>query len=517
MNTRRDFLKLTGLGAASTALFPNLGKSAAAGFQALEKNGAKRPNVVVFTMDDIAFDTVNVFGGKVPGITPNVDRLARGGMRFCCAHGSSAVCQPARQSMMTGLHPHRNGSFGFMPVPAGVPNLSELLMAAGVFTASFSKGRDYSSFKWSWFLEGYGGHGFGRDGKLFVASAREAIQRARAAGQPFYLGVNSSDPHRAFAGSADEQRFLEKEKKLFPKAANNIYVTTAEAVCTPEQAWVPPYLADLPAVRQEQAQYYNTAHHGDQTLGMILDLLETEGVAQDTIVVFFSDHGASFPTSKQNCYPYSTHVPLIIRWPGVVKPDQEDRTHMVSTMDVMPTLLEAYGLPVPPHLDGRTLWPLLKGADQTGRDHVFTTYNYIYPGLQVYPMRAVETRAATYIFNAWSNGQAAFSGECQSGLTFAAMEHAAESDPALAQRVRHIKYREREELYDLSQDPWCLHNLAADPDKAGLKAEMRKLMESEMRATDDPLLPAFLGSGEVPAAWYQRDPRLGKKAKHKEE
>lgn len=334
-----------------------------------------RPNIIVFTMDDMDLETVNIYGGGVPGITPNIDRLARAGLRFRHAHVNSAVCQPARQSMMTGLHPHRNGSLGFMPVPPGVPNLSERLMDAGVFTASFNKGRDYSSFKWSWLLEGYGGRGFGRDGKLLEKSVHEAVQRAHAAGQPFYLGVNTSDPHRAFAGSDDAQRGLAEMRKKYPAAADKIYLPPFDNVCSPEQAWVPPYLPGLPDVRKEWAQYYNTAHRGDQTLGRILDLLDREGLATNTIVIFFSDNGASFPTSKQNCYPYSTRTPLIIRWPGVIQPDSEDRAHMVSTMDILPTLLDVYGLAAPAKLDGRSLLPLLRGGAQAGRDHVFTTYN----------------------------------------------------------------------------------------------------------------------------------------------
>ena len=93
-----------------------------------------------------------------------------------------------------------------------------------------------------------------------------------------------------------------------------------------------------------------------------------------------------------------------------------------------------------------------------------------------------------------------------SGLTFAAMEKAAKTEAKLAERVRHIAYREAEELYDLKSDPWCLQNLVADPGHAAIKAKMRRIMETEMRQTDDPLLPRFLGKEELPSSWLAAKP-----------
>lgn len=465
---------------------------------------AAPPNILVFVVDDMDFTTFNANGCPVPGLVPNMDRLAKEGLLFDNAHVPNAVCAPSRQSMMTGLHPHRNGTLGFVPVPADVPNLSELLMAKGYYTASFNKGRDYKSFEWSEFLDGYGTCGFGRDPGLFVASAKKAIANARREGKPFFLNVALSDPHRAFPDSQEEKEALEAAKTKWPEAAAKGLVFNAPFInfCSPEQAWVPPFLPNLPDIHREWSQYYNAVHRADDTLGRIMELLKTEGVESDTIVIFFSDHGAPFPSDKQNCYPYSTRTPLMIRWPGVIQPGRVDREHMVSTMDLMPTLLEAVtGIPAPVKLDGRSLTTLLKGQPQGGRDHVFTTQNYITPGTQVYPMRAVHTRDYSYIFNAWSDGKTKFNGECHNGLTFAAMQVAAKTDAGIAERVKQIVYRVREELYDLKQDPNCLHNLAKDAQHATVKAELKQIMTDEMVRTEDPLLPALLGKGPIPARW----------------
>lgn len=459
------------------------------------------PNVVVFTVDDMDYTTLNINGCPVPGLTPNMDRLAREGILFDLAHVPNAVCQPSRQSMMTGLHPHRYGACGFEPVPPGVPNLSELLMSNGWYTASFNKGRDYQSFKWNTFVDGYGVEGFGRDAGLFVGSAKKAIVEASAQKKPFFLNIATSDPHRPLAGSDQEKAKLAQEQKNWPKA--RAYFPDVVRTYTPQEAWVPPYLPDLPEIRKEWAQYYTSVHRADQTLGRILDLLQSEGLESTTMVIFYSDNGASFPTSKQNCYPYSTRTPLIIRWPAVIKAGCRDRQHLVTTMDLMPTVLDAANISLPARLDGRSLLSLFKGETQSGRDHVFTTQNYILPGVQVYPMRALQTRDYCYIFNAWSDGQTCFNGECHEGLSFAAIQKAAVSNSQMAKRLKQILYRVPEELYDLRCDPWCLTNRVNDSGVAEILTELKQRMESEMRQSQDPLLEKFLCTGEIPAEWLK--------------
>jgi N-sulfoglucosamine sulfohydrolase len=245
----------------------------------------------------------------------------------------------------------------------------------------------------------------------------------------------------------------------------------------------------------------------------VLDKLEADGLADSTVVIFFTDNGASFPTSKGNCYPYSTQCSLIIRWPGVTTPGTRDQDHFVSTMDLLPTILQAAGLPLPERLDGKSLLPLLSGAKQTGRDSIMTTQNFYQPGQQVYPMRALHTAAFTYIFNAWSDGKTRISTECHSGLTFAAIEEAAKSNPEIAARLRHISHRLPEELYDTRTDPWCLRNLSREPAYADALATHRIALEREMRLTEDPLLPTFLGTSPIPPEWLEKTEASAKKKK----
>jgi N-sulfoglucosamine sulfohydrolase len=461
------------------------------------------PNIVVFTVDDMDITSLNCYGNPLPGLTPNMDRLAAQGMQFLHAHVNSPICMPCRQSMMTGLHPHRNGSFGFIEVQKGAcPSLSGMLTENGYYTASIGKGRDYKAFAWDYIKDGLGGNDgwYNRNPEGFYKESKTAIAAAKKAGKPFYIGVNTSDPHRPFPGSEQEREFIEKLRQKFPDAPA---FPVMHPVCSEEEVPLLPYLPDLPDIRKETVQYLTAVKRGDESLGRILDLLDEEGLTENTLFVFFSDHDAAMPTAKQNCYNHSSRVPLIIRWPGRIKPDSVDAEHMVSTLDLMPTILDAAGLPVPERQDGRSLLSILQGEQQAGRDFVFTTYNYIQPGMQEFPMRAVHTKEWSYVFNPWSNGAKKRQlgdgrpTENQSGLTFAAMQTAALTDLAMKERVDYILLRRRDELFDLRKDPYSFTNLAESPEHKAQLEQMKKLMEQEMARTEDPLLKSLQKNGPV--------------------
>ncbi len=469
-------------------------------------NVPDRPNVVIFSVDDMDYDSMGITGNPLPGITPRMDALAGESLLFERAYGNAAICQPSRQSMMTGLHSHSNRTLGFVDVPKDIPSLPGILAQIGYHTVNLSKGRDYSSFPWSQCIAGYGTRGMSRDGSQFAASVREAVKTAKNAGKPFFITVNTSDPHRPFAGSDDEAKELENARKKFPDAASrgDVWFPPAPAVCAPESAPVPGYTPDLPDVRREWAQYYNTLKRADDTLGLVLDALHDQGVDGTTLFIFWSDNGAPFPMSKTACYPFSTHTPLMVRWPGVVSPGIRDRCHFVSTLDVMPTLLEIAGVSDAPASDGRSFLSLLTGGSQKNRDEVFSTSNFYIPGMQVYPMRGLHTAEYSLVFNAWSDGRRAMENEPMSGLTMAAIKKA--TDLETRKRCEFILKRVRWELYDTVKDPWCLRNLADDPAMAGTLQLMKARMERQMKTTGDPLLPYFLGKPGYPAEWDGHPP-----------
>ncbi|QDU94041.1 sulfatase family protein [Lignipirellula cremea] len=473
----------------------------AAGVHAQQPAPVKRPNVLLIVADDMNADSPGCFGGTVPGITPHLDRLAAEGMRFEHAHVNVAVCTPSRSVMLTGLYPQHSGVEGFQPIRAGTPTLPSLLSEAGYLCGTIGKPLgQQETFRWSvaYRWQGTGDEDlWGRDPAVYRRFTRSFILMAQTAGQPFFLMANSHDPHRPFAASELEKRRLGKPH--YERAEpSRIY--------RPDEVTTPGFLPDLPEVRQEAAEYATSVRRCDEMVGAVLDELRQSGAEADTIVLFLSDHGMPFPFAKSNCYLHSTRTPLIIRWPERVQPGAVDRTHLISTVDLLPTILEGVGVspatlgsqlaaatsdgPTRWRPDGRSFLALLEGRPQSDRDQVFTQFNHIH-ARRPYPMRCVLTKRLAYIFNPWSDGSRIYQAAPLSGLTFRAMAEAAESDESIMRRVEHLRRRSVEELYDLTTDPDCRRNLIEEHDYQTQTDDMRAALRRQLVETGDPVLTAF--------------------------
>jgi N-sulfoglucosamine sulfohydrolase len=442
-----------------------------------------RLNLLLITADDLSYDSVGVYGGKVAGATPNIDALAAQGMRFTHGHVTIAVCQPSRSVLLTGRYPHRNGARGFEPIGSDVPTLTEQLHQAGYLNGILGKTRHLApaaKFAWDFRVE-RAQLAEGRSPERYHAEVRRFLALARQRGQPFFLMANSHDPHRPFAGSQQEQRQRQRGAKQYPEVRD---------AYRPGDVAVPGFLPDLPAVRREIAEYFTSVRRGDATVGKILQALRESGFERDTLVLFLSDNGMALPFAKTNVYLASTKVPWIVRWPGVVVGGAVDRKHFVSGIDCMATLLEAAGLPRPAGMDGRSFVPVLRGGTQDGREEVLTVFHRT-SGRRDYPMRCLQDRRFGYIRNAWADGQRVFRNESQAGLTFRAMTRAAATDPDLARRVELYVHRVAEELYDFAADPNARINLAADPAHAEVLAEMRRRLIVRLEAVGDPDVDSF--------------------------
>jgi len=468
---RRDFLKKCMAVGAGGFVLSN---------RVLEvRAGAKRPNILLITADDMNYDSPGVYGCGISGITPNIDRLAAEGLRFTNSHITIAVCQPSRSVLMTGRYPHRNGAEGFEPIDTAVPTLQEQLRSAGYTNGIMAKNGHLApraKFCWDYYIQGQE-LGKGRNPSLYYEYARKFFENAGAAGKPFFLMANSQDPHRPFAGSQQEQT---KWKTHLPYSRK---ITT-------EEAEIPGFLPELKDVRQEVSEYFTSVHRCDQTVGQVLRALRDTGFEDSTLVMFLSDNGIALPFAKTNCYLSSTRTPWIVRWPGVVKPATVDTEHFISGIDYMATILDAAGLPQVPGMDGTSFVPLLTGASQQNRDKVFTVFHET-SAKRRYEMRCVQNRKFGYIYNAWSDGQTVFKNESQSGLTMNAMKQAANTDPDITARVQLFLYRVPEELYDFENDPDALNNLADDPMYQQQLAGMRQELLAWMESTKDPLSSGY--------------------------
>jgi len=472
--TRRDFLKTVGWGA--------LGLSLDACRPAGEKK--QRPNILLITADDMNYNSPGCYGSTIPGITPNIDRLAEEGMRFSHAHVNIAVCQPCRQSLLTGRYAFRHGGEGFNPIWLEVPTLGEQLRTAGYWNGILGKERHLkpdSKFCMD-FVRGEkalaSGMGIGRDPAKYKAFSQEFFNQASTRGKPFFLMANAHDPHRPFAGSENEKKSWGKD---LPQVRRWI---------TEKEVTVPGFLPDIPDVRREIAQYYTSVYRCDEVVGSILEALDESGCRENTVVMFLSDNGMSFPFAKANCYLNSTKTPWIVRWPGKNQEGSVNHKDFISGIDFMPTVLEIVGLPQIEGMDGRSFVPLLNGKSQPGRDSVFTEFHQTFAKNR-YPMRCVQTAQFGYIFNFWPDGQTRMTMDSTGGLSFKAMKKAALKDREIESRVRLFSYRIPEEFYKLDSDPDALENLIQDPRYSDEIEVMRKRLEAYMAETGDPALEAY--------------------------
>jgi N-sulfoglucosamine sulfohydrolase len=437
-----------------------------------------RPNVLLLTVDDMNGDTPGCFGGPVLA-TPNIDALAAEGMRFVRAHVTVAVCQPSRSVLMTGRFPHRNGAEGFGPIRSDVPVLTDALRATGYRCGILGKVEHLAPverFAWDTAVSA-AELGIGRDPVRYGVETRAFLDRA--GDSPWFLMANTHDPHRPFAGSTDEAIELGEGLAGVPPPSHRF---------GPDDWHVPGFLPDLPAIREETAQYLSSSRRADDSVGAILRAVDGAGQRDQTIVVFLSDNGMAFPFAKSNCYLHSTRTPLIVRWPGVVPAGAADHDHYVAGHDLLPTICHALAIESPAGLDGRSFLDVLTGRSDAARDEVVTVYHENVLGMR-FEMRCVQSRHGGDIWNHWSDGQRRYQAENMSGLTWREMQSSA--DPAVATRCELYERRVPEELYDLECDPDALVDLATEPESAALLTAMRARLRAHLHRVDDPLAVTF--------------------------
>ncbi len=436
-----------------------------------------RPNLLLITVDDMSCDSVGVFGCKLKGTTPHIDKLARESLRFGHAHVQVGNCYPSRNVMFSGRYPHNTGVEGFYQVkPIKFPVLCDLMKAGGYYTAirgKVSHSTPYQPYPWDADLT------TGPDGsKLHLKDVpsygectRRGIAAARAADKPFCLNINISDPHKPFWKPND------------PHKVSRIF--------RPEEVPIPGFLFDHPDVRKELALYYTSVRRADDAVGAILRALEESGQKDSTIVMFLSDHGMPLPFAKTQLYHHSTRTPWIIRWPGVTKADSVNDSHMISAVDLLPTVLDMAVLKKPGALDGQSFVPIMRGQKQEGRHAVFKVYNENAGGNR-HPIRGVQTRKHLYLFNPWSDGENVFRTATNGTATYRQMKKLAATDQKIATRLATMDHRNVEELYDVEKDPDCLHNLAGEEAHQDIKRTLQARLRRFMEESNDHALAPFL-------------------------
>jgi N-sulfoglucosamine sulfohydrolase len=444
-------------------------------------------NVMFITLDDMNRDSVGIYGSKVKGTTPNIDKLAKEGLRFEHGHVSIAICMPTRAVWMTGRYPHNSGALGFTKINPDVPTLPETLQANGFMTGILGKTEHVvpSRTKAFGYSRDRSEMDNGRSQELYGQFTAEFLGQVKQEGKPFFLMVNAHDPHRPFDNRKPaDQRIVAEETGDKKKKGRRADYPAPSRIYQPDEIPIPGFLPDLPPIREEIAQYYSSVSRADDVVGRVLAELEKVGFAQNTLVMLKSDHGIPVPFAKTNVWRHSTLTPWIVRWPGIVKPGIHETEHVVAGVDFAPTILDGLGLDPMTGMDGRSFLPVLKGKKQKGREFAYTHINTIASG-RSYTMRSLQGKRYGLIWNGWHDGETTFKNESMSGLTWKAMAKAAENDPALARRVKHYLYRTPFEFYDYEKDPDALSNLIGEDQLAKSISRYGKELNRIMKKTGD--------------------------------
>jgi N-sulfoglucosamine sulfohydrolase len=474
-----------------------------AGSLALAAEG-QPPNILLIAVDDMGYDTPASFGGRVEGLTPHIDTLASQGMSFTRAYNTSSRCAPSRGSIMTG---HYQDNYNVerggrdTSVRADVRTIPEYLRERDYMTGLFGKDTHYRP------IEKYGfdrvapmaAMAVGRSPELYARNIAEFIDESVAAKRPFFISANTHDPHRPYAGAPGEVKSLEtrfaNEIKNFEDKPEFVLPPRVETYSNQDYE-APGFVPDHALVREEFGYYLNSSHRADQFVGAVMQVLEEKELLSNTLVIFHSDNGMHWPYAKSNVYVASVKTPFVVYWQGrSVAGTTTDS--LISTIDILPTILEASGIAVPEGLPGKSLLPLLDDPERPQHEQVFATLN-ARSGVR-YEMRSVIGPDYIYIFNKWVDGKAKYhNGKYSGGLALKGMEAAAKENAVAKQRLEFFYDRSKEELYDVRSDPDALVNLAGREDAADTLYSMRQAMLARLTAADDPYLDDFRRLLETP-------------------
>ncbi len=440
------------------------------------------PNILLITSDDLSADSVGAFGCPVSFTTPTIDNLAASGVRFEHAHVVVASCNPSRNVIMSGLYPHTSGVEGFRNYPNTTHMLlPELLKRNGYFVGIYNKVSHTTPAAYAWDMSLDKTDLYNKTAQSYYTATKQGISGALAAGKPFFLNINISDPHLPYYGIKNKSTELLDD----PDVPSRLY--------KPSEIVVPDFLPDSGDVPLELAHYYMSVRRGDDCFAKILEAIDELHLRDHTLILFLSDHGMPQPFAKACIYHQSTRTPLIFSWPGVIAPGTVDDTHMVSAVDIMPTLLDAVGLPHPYGMEGRSFFGALLGQSLSGFDHVIKEADET-NNEQRMPMRSVQTHRYGYIFNTWSDGIRDIANATEGTLADQRMEELAAAGWAKwVARDNLFEYRTKEEFYDYENDPAALNNLINSSNSAIQDeiARHRDLLMAWMGRTHDHALVAF--------------------------
>ena len=477
----------------------------------------KRPNIVFIFSDDHAYQAISAYGSKI-NQTPNIDRIASEGMIFNKCYVTNSICGPSRAVIQTGKHSHLNGFFRNGHTFNGdQQTFPKLLQAAGYQTAIVGKWHlksDPQGFDYSEVLIGQGPYynppmkkngkvvkHVGYTSEIITDLTLDWLKKERKADKPFMLMMQHKAPHRNWMPAP---KYLNKyDDVTIPEPSNlfDDYSTRGTAAktqdmsiektmnardlkleepkgLTPEQlkVWNAAYAkknADFKAANLKGKDlirwkyqryikdYIRCIDSVDESIGTILDYLKTEGLEENTIVIYSSDQGFYLGEhgwfDKRFMYEESFRTPLVVKWPGKTKPGTVNDKHIVSNLDFAQTFLDIAGAPQPSDMQGLSLKPVFEGKDPSDWRKSFYYHYHEFPAVHSVRKHYGVTTGRYKLIDFYNLGEL--------------------------------------ELYDLEKDPSEMNNLVNNPEYAGklkeLKTELASLKTHYKVPTDEDLAKTF--------------------------
>lgn len=406
---------------------------------------ADRPNILWITAEDLS-PALGSYGDP-DARTPNLDAFAKESVRYTQAFAAAPVCSPSRSTLITGMWAPSLGTSQMrstFPLPPSVKGFPSYLREAGYFTTNRVK-TDYNT----------------SDERRLIEECWDAISPSahwrdpkRAADQPFFAVMNHMVSHQSATMVWPHEVFQrEVQATLLPGAIHS-----------PQSVRVPPYYPDTPVVRKELARFHDCVSKLDEEVGQLLRQLEEDGLADDTIVFFYSDHGSGLPRHKRLLHDSGMRVPLLVRFPEkyrALAPAGPGGTvdRLVTFVDFAPTVLSLAGVEVPGFIQGRAF---LGGEVAAGPDYLYGFRDRVDEAYDC--ARSIRSKGYLYIRNfmphlSWAQPSVYSDlGAIQREIAAHAAKHAETLTDA--QRAYTAPTRPVEEFYDLEKDPENLVNLA---------------------------------------------------------
>ena len=438
----------------------------------LPARAADRPNVLWFVVDDMSAN-FSCYGEQTIQ-TPHVDQLAREGLRLTRAYATSPVCSTFRSAMITGMyqtsigaHHHRSGRGehrvvlpdGVRPVPAifqeagyytcmgsGLPGVS----ASGTPTKTNKLGKTDYNFDWDKSI--YDSHDWADCGK----------------DQPFFMQVQLHGGKIRGSSAAKYEATEARAKEEFGAATD------------PNSVTLPPYYPRDEVMLRDWATYLDTVKLTDQHVGRVIERLKAEGLLENTLVVFFTDHGISHARGKQFLYDEGAHIPLVLRGPGI-EPGQT-RHDLVEHIDVAALSLAAAGINIPAKMQGKNIL----AKDYTPNSAVYGARDRC--GEAADRIRSVRTDRYLYIKNFYPQRPLLMPSNYKDSKLILQRLHELHGQGKLSELAEQLLFsptRPPEELYLYGEDRWQTQNLATDTQHANAVAMHRSMLQKWISETGD--------------------------------